>query len=199
MWRDRLPVLLAGSTAVACAGRTANDGRADAAASDGSLSDQYAALAPDSCPWSDASPEDAASADDVSTADANDGGCSVGDAAGIVCALSIASYCHGCPPLVPWNHFSACDSTWQSVTANPPCDVDTQLPFFTCPAYDVLGFSSADTAMILVYDAPSGRLAAVLGSSPSGIACSAGPACISFPPSGCMMMLSNLDCGDAGG
>jgi hypothetical protein len=172
------------------------DAGADVAATDGSLSDRHAAPAPDACPWSDVSPGDAASAEDVST----DGGCTVGDASGIVCPQSLASYCHGCPPLAGWSRFSACDSTWQSVTANPPCDVDTQLPVATCPGSDILGFSFADTAFILVYDAPSGRLVAVLGSSPSGLACQAGPACLPFPPNGCAIFSNqNLSCGDAGG
>jgi hypothetical protein len=179
----------------ACAGRTASS--TDAGLEDVTSSDGRVVQAPDACPWSDVNQEDAGSADDAST-DADDGGCTIGDAAGIACAQSLASYCQGCPPLAGWTHFSACDSTLQSVTANPPCDVDPELSFITCPQYDVLGFSSADTAIILVYDASSGRLAAVLDSSPGGVACQAGPACIAFPPSGCTMMWSNLDCGPTG-
>lgn len=187
MLRLRLALVLV----TACGGQTASP--ADAGRTDAASSDGHAALVPDACPWSDAIPEDAASGDDA--------GCIGGDASGIACpcAQSLASYCNGCPPLYPWSRFSACDSSWQSVTANPPCDVDTELPAGSCAGYDILGFSMADSAAILLYDASSGRLIAVLHSSTEGLFCSAGPAFLSVDLGGCVFPGTQaLNCAGAG-
>ena len=133
-------------------------------------------------------------------ADADANTC-IGEASpGVPCMQSLADYCANGHGWFTDPFAGGCGSTWQTVQAEPPCQVAEanylRIVFSSCASADTMALDEDDTATVYVYDPTDGALVAVLDIGDPGLySCLAGPACFTLiPPNYCGSM-QKVNCG----
>jgi hypothetical protein len=116
---------------------------------------------------------------------ADAGACIVEGGMGVPCWQSVSSYCADAGV----SNFTGCGTSWQTVQADPPCEVAdlTLTEFASCGNVGSLTLQDIDTSATYYYDTTRGNLVGVVAryppevEDPNGITCAAGPPCFVLP------------------